>query len=97
MKREAAWVPSPMILASTPDRAVTVRERDPHLDVGNDAPWGRRGALVDEVKGDPIRDQIPLSHGHGSVKWRLLHDLVADEVSTESYNPRILAAVPPMI
>ena len=23
------WVPSPMILASNPDRAVTVRERDP--------------------------------------------------------------------
>ncbi len=38
--------------------------------------WGRRGALVDEVKGDPIRDQIPLPHGHGSVKWRLSHDLL---------------------
>ena len=60
-----------MILASNPDRAVTVRERDPtYPGVGNDVPGGPRGALVDEVNGDSICDQIPLPHGHGSVNFR---------------------------
>ena len=58
-----------MILASNPDRAVTVRERDPTYP-GNDVPGGPRGALVDEVNGDSICDQIPLPHGHGSVNFR---------------------------
>ena len=58
-----------MILASNPDRAVTVRERDPTYP-GNDVSGGPRGALVDEVKGDSICDQIPLPHGHGSVNFR---------------------------
>ena len=58
-----------MILASNPDRAVTVRERDPTYP-GNDVPGGPRGALVDEVNGDSIWDQIPLLHGHGSVDFR---------------------------
>ena len=47
-------------------------------------PGGPRGALVDEINGDSICDQIPLPHGHGSVKWRLLHDLVANEVSAKA-------------
>ena len=63
------WAPFPMILASNPDRAVTVRERDPTYP-GNDVPGGPRGALVDEVNGDSICDQIPLPHGHGSVNFR---------------------------
>ena len=63
------WVPFPMILASNPDRAVTVRERDPTYP-RNDVPGGPRGALVDEVNGDSICDQIPLPHGHGSVNFR---------------------------
>ena len=71
-----------MILASNPDRAVTVRERDPTYP-GNDVPGGPRGALVDEVNGDSICDQIPLPHGHGSVMRRLFHDLLANEVSAE--------------
>ena len=58
-----------MILASNPDRAVTVRERDPTYP-GNDVPGKPRGALVDEVNGDSICDQIPLPHGHGSVNFR---------------------------
>ena len=58
-----------MILASNPDRAVTVRERDPTYP-GNDVPGGPRGVLVDEVNGDSICDQIPLPHGHGSVNFR---------------------------
>ena len=58
-----------MILASNPDRAVTVRERDPTYP-GNDVPGGPRGALVDGVNGDSICDQIPLPHGHGSVNFR---------------------------
>ena len=58
-----------MILASNPDRAVTVRERDPTYP-GNDVPGGPRGALVDEVNGDSICDQIPLPHGHGSFNFR---------------------------
>ena len=58
-----------MILASNPDRAVTVRERDLTYP-GNDVPGGPRGALVDEVNGDSICDQIPLPHGHGSVNFR---------------------------
>ena len=33
-------------------------------------PGGPRGALVDEVNGDSICDQIPLPHGHGSVNFR---------------------------
>ena len=33
-------------------------------------PGGPRGALVDEVNGDSIWDQIPLPHGHGSVNFR---------------------------
>ena len=59
-----------MILASNPDRAVTVRERDPTYPFRNDVPGGPRGALVDEVNGDSICDQIPLPHGHGSVNFR---------------------------
>ena len=56
-----------MILASNSDRAVTVRERDPTYPY---VPRGPRGALVDEVNGDSICDQIPLPHGHGSVNFR---------------------------
>ena len=33
-------------------------------------PGGPRDALVDEVNGDSICDQIPLPHGHGSVNFR---------------------------
>ena len=33
-------------------------------------PGGPRGALVDEINGDSICDQIPLPHGHGSVNFR---------------------------
>ena len=33
-------------------------------------PGGPRVALVDEVNGDSICDQIPLPHGHGSVNFR---------------------------
>ena len=33
-------------------------------------PGGPRGALVDEVNGDSICDQIPLPHGHRSVNFR---------------------------
>ena len=33
-------------------------------------PGRPRGALVDEVNGDSICDQIPLPHGHGSVNFR---------------------------
>ena len=45
---------------------------------------GDRGALVDEVNGDSICDQIPLPHGHGSVNFRfsmIPYDSLVVEVS----------------
>ena len=51
---------------------------------------GPRGALVDEVNGDSICDQIPLPHGHGSVNFRF--SMIPSSLKFQlSAAPRVLA------
>ena len=68
-------------LVSTTDRAVTVRERDLITDripidfISQSASGSPRTSFPIWVC------RIPLPHGHGSVNWRHLNDLLANEVS----------------
>ena len=59
-----------MILANNPDRAVTVRERDPTYPEEMMCPGDREALWLTKSMGIRSVIRSPLPHGHGSVNFR---------------------------